>query len=288
MKTMDPAATADRILAALRAAGHEAAMDLAASGEVEGRIEEAARRRDIDAVIVGGGDGTVSCAAGHLAGTGKALGVLPLGTMNLFARDLGVPLELDAAVAALARAPWAAVDLGEINGIAFVNHASLGVHPWLIRHREAQMRRRGWGKLAATAVAWLRVLRRMPHLAVEIESEAGTTRIRTPVIVIASNPFADGGGPIPTHDRFDQGRLGVYVGRSRTMFGFIRLVLAALLGRWNANAMLTAFEVRHLVVRGRRRRLRVSIDGEVKTLPQPLDCRIRRGALIAMMPPPAA
>src|SRR5690606_23560315 len=100
LRDLDPDEVAARISDLCRAAGHDATVVAAAPDTVPAELRAAAAA-DIDAVIVGGGDGTVSSAANLLAGTGKALGVLPLGTMNLFARDLDLPTEWEAALAAL-------------------------------------------------------------------------------------------------------------------------------------------------------------------------------------------
>ena len=117
-------------------------------------------------IVAGGGDGTVSTVAAALVDTGIALGVLPLGTLNHFAKDLGIPLDLDDAVAHDRRRPAAPVDVGEVNGRIFLNNSSLGLYPDIVRDRERQQKRLGRGKWPAFAWATLAALRRYPFLRV--------------------------------------------------------------------------------------------------------------------------
>ena len=90
---------------------------------------------DSDVVVVGGGDGTVATAAGMLMGTGKALGVLPLGTLNLYAKDLKVPLTLPEAVSQLAAGGVRPLDAGTVNDTVFLNHTILGIYPVMVQDR---------------------------------------------------------------------------------------------------------------------------------------------------------
>src|SRR6185503_16647759 len=101
---------------------------------------------DADAVVIGGGDGTVSAAADRAVRHGKPIGVLPLGTLNHFARDLGMPPDLRDAVRAIATGVVREVDVGEVNGRVFVNNSSIGVYPTVVRDRDEQRLRFGRGK----------------------------------------------------------------------------------------------------------------------------------------------
>ena len=110
-----------------------------------------ASRHDTDPIVIAGGDGTVNCAAAVAIESTMVLGVLPMGTFNHFAKDLGMPDDLSGAVRFLARADVIAVDVGEVNGRVFVNNASIGVYPKMVGEREDIRRRRGWGKVRAAA-----------------------------------------------------------------------------------------------------------------------------------------
>ena len=90
-----------------------------------------AKRGEIDAIVVGGGDGSVRTVAGVLADTGVPLGVLPLGTLNHFAKDLGIPLKVEQAAAAIAAGHTRNVDIAEVNGKTFINNSSIGIYPYM-------------------------------------------------------------------------------------------------------------------------------------------------------------
>src|SRR5688572_29931519 len=119
-------------------------------------------------LVAAGGDGTVSAVASIAAAHGAVLGVLPFGTMNHFARDLDIPLDLDAAAANLRCGRVATVYVGDVNGRTFVNNSSLGLYPRLLWERE-QDERRGRRKLTAFALAAARVWREYRRITVSIE-----------------------------------------------------------------------------------------------------------------------
>jgi len=160
-------ALVDRLAGHFLAAGLHATIELAHGGdEIVAAVGNAVARRP-PLIVAGGGDGTVSTVAGALVDTGIVFGVLPLGTLNHFARDLGVPLELADAVAVLAQGEPGRVDVGEVNGRIFVNNSSLGVYPRIVRLRE-RYGSRGPGKWLAALWATLTVLRRHPFAAVRL------------------------------------------------------------------------------------------------------------------------
>src|SRR5947199_4941977 len=113
----------DKVADALRTAGVDAAVELIDGGQCEVRSRAVAERGD-ELLVVGGGDGTISAAASALVGSGTLLGIIPLGTLNHFARDLGIPTDLRAAAALIARRGERRVDLGEMNGRMFINNSA--------------------------------------------------------------------------------------------------------------------------------------------------------------------
>src|SRR5207245_3348295 len=117
-----------------------------------------------DAIIAGGGDGTISCVAGVLAHSNVPLGILPMGTLNHFARDLDIPTNIEGAVKIIAAGQVKTIDLARVNNRIFINNSSIGLHPQVIRDRDEQRLRLGRGKLLATLIATLNALRRFPVL----------------------------------------------------------------------------------------------------------------------------
>jgi diacylglycerol kinase family enzyme len=281
--------TADRVRAALEKAGMSPTVLRARGAEISDVARRAASDPAFSAVVAAGGDGTVSAVAGALAGTDKALAVLPMGTLNHFAKDLGVPLALDAAARAIASGVPRAIDVAEANGRVFVNNSSLGLYPRAVRERERLRARLGRlaSKWLAMSWAMLLVLVRLRPLTVRIRwGGGGGSRRRTPFVFVGNNRYDAALLATQWRAALDRGLLGVYVARERTRVGLLRLALRALLRRLH-DRDLDALDVPSLTIESHRRRLLVSVDGEVVPLATPIRYRIRPGALRVLAPPVA-
>jgi len=276
------ATLADRIATLFEAAGADASVVLAHGGaELSTRIDEAIARRP-DVIVAGGGDGTVSSLAAALADGTIALGVLPLGTLNHFAKDLRLPLELEAAVERVARGAIERVDIGEVNGRVFINNSSLGLYPAIVRDRELQRKRLGRGKWPALAWASLSALRRFPFLSARLSVDGVERRLRTPFVFIGNNEYLMEGFAIGERDRLDDGRLSVYVVQRASRASLLLLALRALVGRLKQARDFEAMLAGEIVVESRHRRLRVATDGEITLMAPPLRYRIRPKALLVV------
>src|SRR5437588_7718794 len=152
----------EKVAAALERAGIDGAIELIGGDNREARFRAVGERRH-PLVIVGGGDGAVSAAAAHLVDTETALAILPLGTLNHFARDLGIPSSLDEAAKVIARRSIRCVDVAEMNGRVFINNSAIGLYPLMVLDRDIQRRRLGRSKRLAMIVASLRTLVRFNH-----------------------------------------------------------------------------------------------------------------------------
>jgi diacylglycerol kinase family enzyme len=275
---------AERLVGLFRAAGVEAQIHLARSHEeIVGLAKRLAGGR-APLIVAGGGDGTMNAVASVLAGGDTALGVLPLGTLNHFARDLGIPLELEAAVAIVAKGVRKAIDVGEVNGRIFVNNSSIGLYPAIVRRREKLRRRLGGGKWRAMLWAMLTVLRGHPFLDVALELDGGAQRRRTPFVFVGNNIYNMEGFYIGLRERLDAGVLSVYVTHRRRRLGLVLLALRALFGLLHQARDFEASTTRELRIESRHKRLLVATDGEVTALEMPLEYRIRPGALQVIAP----
>jgi diacylglycerol kinase family enzyme len=237
-------------------------------------------------VVAGGGDGTVSGVAAAVVDSPAALGVLPLGTLNHFAKDLRLPLDLRAAVDVIAAAHIGRVDVGTVNDRIFINNSSIGVYPDIVQEREA-LRRRGYRKWPAMAIATLRGVRQYPRITVRIEVEGQGRSWRTPFLVVGNNEYTIDGLRIGARARLDAGKLFVYVS-PRTRTRDLPLLLArAVFGR---AARSGAFEIipaaEATIGTWRGGPIHVATDGEVVTLRSPLSYRSRPGALRVVLPGP--
>lgn len=281
----DKRAVGERLDEVFAEAGLEARVTMARDG-----AEAAERAREASAdgcarVVAGGGDGTVASVASLLAGTGKALGVLPLGTFNHFAKDLGLPLDFSEAARVAAGGRVAEVDVGEVNGRVFVNNSSIGLYPHIVRRRQRQQERLGRGKWTAFFFAALAVLRRYPFLAVRVSADGQTLVRRTPFVFVGNNEYTMDGLQVGGRRRLDAGLLSLYVTRRTGRWGLLRLAVRALFGRLRESKDFDALSAREVWIETRRpRRLRVATDGEVTIMRTPLHYRVLPRALRVVVP----
>lgn len=237
-------------------------------------------------VVAGGGDGTINAIASVVLDSGAVFGVLPMGTLNHFARDLGLPPQLDAAIATLAAGHVERIDVGEVNGRIFLNNSSLGLYPDIVRDRQRQQRRLGRSKWTAFGWATLSALRRFPFLSVRLAMGDADHARRTPFVFIGNNDYQMEGFNIGERARINGGMLSVYVAQRPTRFGLLKLALRALFGRLRQAREFDVFQAREMTIETRHRRLRVATDGEVTVMAPPLRYRIRRAALPVIVPRP--
>jgi YegS/Rv2252/BmrU family lipid kinase len=275
---------ATRLVEAFAQHGVAAEVHAASSGEEITQLARKALEQRPEILVAAGGDGTVSAVASCVKGSGTAMAVLPMGTLNHFARDLGMPDEMDAAVAAIARGQRRGVDVGEVNDRIFVNNASLGIYPDIVRDRTRQQRRLGRGKYWAMVWATIAVLRRSPFLKLELEIDGQQTHCRSPFVFIGNNDYVMEGFDIGKRSSLRDGRLSIYTTRRHTRWGLVRLALRALFGRLSQDADFAAMGATRLRIDTHRRRLLVATDGEVSAMDTPLEFRVLPGALDVIVP----
>ena len=275
--------TAAHIESRLRAAGAEPRL-FVADGSSLGDLARKALREKPERIVAAGGDGTVSAVAAALAGSGVALAVLPLGTLNHFARDLGIPDDLDAALRIAAQGRVREVDVGEVNGRVFVNNSSIGLYAAMVRRRERQRRRFGRGKWHAMLWAGYNALRAHPFLDLTLEVGGAEHRRRTPFVFIGNNPYRMQGLDIGARERLDRGELSLYLAHRTGRLGLVLIALRALFGRLYDGNDFEAATTTRLRIDARHKRLLVATDGEVQAMELPLDYRIRPRALRVVAP----
>jgi diacylglycerol kinase family enzyme len=258
----------------------------ARSGDELRSLTRSALRERPPMIVAAGGDGTVSAVASLLQGTEVALGVLPIGTLNHFARDLRVPLALDRAVAVLAAGHQTRIDVGDVNGRAFLNNSSLGIYPGIVRDRERQQLL-GRGKRWAMIWATLTALRRAPFLDVKLVLGGRERSYHAPFVFIGNNTYLMEGFAIGTRECLREGQLSVYVTRRQSRLGLVGLGLRALASRLSQARDFEATAAQSITVRTRHKRLLVASDGEVELLDTPLEYRILPLALRVVVPAPA-
>lgn len=274
----------EKVVRAFRREGVRVEVQMVAGGDCALRCRAIAERRD-PLVIVGGGDGTVSAAASALVGTDTRLGILPLGTLNHFARDLGIPTDLDEAAKLIASGAERSVDVGEMNERLFINNSAIGLYPLMIVDRDLQRKRLGRSKRLAMLLASLRTLVRFNHYRLTLTVNAERAgRVDTPLLFVGNNDYRIDIGAPGKRERLDAGELCVLVMRKKTRRGMIAASIRALLNRSRSDDLVRIDDVAKLRVASHRSRLAVSLDGEVVRAEPPLDYRIRRKALRVIAP----
>jgi YegS/Rv2252/BmrU family lipid kinase len=255
-------------------------------GQRGGEIVELARRAakgQSPVVVAGGGDGTINAVASELIDTGKVLGVLPLGTLNHFAKDLNIPLDLEAAVRVIVEQNTADIDIGEVNGRYFINNSGLGLYPRIVEEREEQQAK-GRRKWLAFLSALLIIIHRYPLLTVRLSTDARELRRRTPMVFVGNNEYELQGLHMGSRRSLNRGTLFLYVTREMSRWRLFKIGLAALFGKLSDATDFDAMSVREVSVQARRRRLRVALDGEVVVMRLPLRYRIHPAALRVIVP----
>lgn len=255
----------------------------------KGKMIEAAARRAIDegfeVVVPVGGDGTIMTVAGVAADTESALGILPMGTFNFFARGLGIPDDPSEAAKILLTGHPRAFSIGEVNGRVFLNNASLGVYPKILRARETVYRRFGRRRIAAYWSVAKTFARFQRPLSLTLDTGSETARIRTPLLFVARSAFQLEEYELAGADCVENGRFAVFAapdGNRRDLF-----LQAWRLIRRNMQPG-EDFVLRcetEFTVDAARRKVLVACDGEKFLMRYPLSFRMRSDALKVITPP---
>lgn len=267
---------------AFTAAGTTADISLLDAKQIPDAIQTAAKA---GRVIVAGGDGTAAGAAQILAGSDTELGLLPLGTLNHLTRDLGIPADLSEAADVAVNGQPAAIDVGEVNGQIFVNNASIGLYPLMVRKREGLQRAKGWPKWLSTLPAAFAVLERLPHHRLRLDWGKGERAIVTPLLFVGNNVYSLDRGEVGKRGTLTDGKLSVYAVARRRRAAMIWFAMRALVGRAERSLDFeTLGECETLTVRSSSGSIEIALDGELKRMDSPLEFRIRPGALTVMKP----
>lgn len=284
LRTVDIDAFCERLRHTLEAAGHSVQIDIVSGREVAVALEKAIAKRNIDVVLAGGGDGTISTAASLLMNKKKALAILPAGTMNLFARGLGIPQTLDAALQSFADGEVMAVDMASANGQPFVHQFSVGMHAKMVQLRENMDFGSRLGKIQASVRAAWATIKNPPALRVSLTVGKAEIVTRTTGIGISNNLFGE--GHLPYADNPAGGVLGIYVSVARRRHHLAKLFLDMLRGRLRESAHVEVHQADKAVlkIRSPTKKFSAVLDGELIRLERETTIEIHPGALKVLVP----
>lgn len=252
-------------------------------------IEEAisSAKKDCDPgkpLVVGGGDGTLSTAARLLSGTDIPLGILPLGTMNLMARAMGIPIDPLQAVHTLVDARPASIDLLDIGGRCAMMHVSIGLQPKVIRIREALPYRTRFVRFINGLIAWVRVTRKLKRLRITGATDHETFEREASAVLISNNVLPEGLGEAPVAHDLSGGKVAIYIISSNKRNELVRLALATSLGIWRESELIEEFVTTEFEIDTDKKSLLVSVDGELVTFDTPFTVSLVPKALSVLMP----
>jgi diacylglycerol kinase family enzyme len=235
-----------------------------------------------DVLVACGGDGTVNGVASEVSGSQAALGILPLGTLNHFARDLGIS-DLATAEHALIRGNTRMVDVARLNGRIFLNNSGIGIYPVILLERDAAQKT-GVPRWPAFVWACLKAMAKPPLVRLWLEPDDGHLARVTPFLFVGNNPYRTEGLAVGTRERLDGGVLGIYTARHHGRLGIVQLAFRSIVGTIRQDRDFTVLTARTLVVRTAARNVRVSLDGELWQSRPPLKYEILPGALKVIAP----
>ena len=240
-------------------------------------------RRGTKLFIAAGGDGSVHHVVQAVVHTDAALGVLPIGTYNHFARDLGIPLDWRAALEVALSGELRQIDTGRVNDHFFVNNVSMGLYPELVARREEKGRDYPRWK-ARLYASWI-TLRKYPHVTFFVESDVRQELIRTHVFMVSNNSYdLSRMGIEAPRTNLGEGRLSVYWLPHTPRLQLMKFVARYLAGRVREVPGFRSFRTLRMRVQSSRSHLHVGVDGEVFTMPTPLSITIVPQSLLVRVP----
>nr|WP_272210693.1 diacylglycerol kinase family protein [Marinicella sp. W31]MDC2876598.1 diacylglycerol kinase family protein [Marinicella sp. W31] len=259
-KTTDMDAFSELASNIFRDAGHDFECEIVKGSEISDIIRQAAAAEGFDGLIVGGGDGSISLATGCMYGTDKLLGVVPAGTMNLFARSLGLPLDIEEALRTLANGKMARVDVPTMNDRPFIHQFSAGLHATMIRNREQIEYDSRLGKISASTRAWIDTLRTIPEIRLSYESDAASGEGVFALVGVSNNRI-HGNASLFT-DRPQGGKLVLYLLRADEVDSVLGFALNYVSGRIEDSENVIVIETEKLTLDFHSKDFDQSFDGD--------------------------
>lgn len=261
----------------------EARVKFADKGHAVGDLVLSSIDEGATLIAAAGGDGTINAVASELLKTDIVLGVLPMGTLNHFSRDLGIPEVLEEALEVLESGAAELVDVGSVNERIFLNNSGLGLYPDMV-HNRVQRQKRGLGKWPAVFIESARSFARYRLLQLSIEVKGKTLHRRTPAVFVGNNEYSLEGTLASKRTSLEDGCLCLYVPNNQTRLGLLWLSLRAFFGSPSADNTFDKIVTDNLTIRTRKHSMRVSLDGEVVVMQQPLQYCAKPKALKVMLP----
>ena len=257
--------------------------------ELDTRNPEKCIHKLVDAqystIVALGGDGTVSAIIGAILSleVDVKFGVLPLGTFNHFAKDIGMPFEISEALIVLDKGNSTYVDVGKVNETYFVNNSSLGLYPKIVSYRD-DLQKKGWRKSLAFCLAALAVLRTDTKLTINFETNNKKISKKTPFVFVGNNKYEMEGFNIGERKHLNQGLLSLYLAHNVSKIRLLFLGFHAMKRTLLAQDDFNGIGLRECTITSKRKILAVSHDGEISKMKTPLQYKILPKVLRVIIP----
>ncbi|MGV3550212.1 diacylglycerol/lipid kinase family protein [Rhizobium sp.] len=283
-RTTDMETYAKKAEQVFRDAGDEIDCEIVSGKDIVSALEKATSESGVDALIAGGGDGTISAAAGIAWKAGLPLGVVPAGTMNLFARSLRVPLDIWQALDALATGEVMEADIGTADDRPFVHQFSAGMHARMVRLRDSMTYASRLGKITANVRASMNVMLDPPQFEVEFDADGRREHRRVSAINVSNNPF--GNNSLMFSEELNTGHLGFYLTDPLRPVGAARLAFDVLRGKMRDNVAITEMRARAVDLHFPKlyKKANCVVDGELLPLGKNVAIRLHPGELKVIVP----
>ena len=252
--------------------------------DIHAYTQRVIRRGNCGMIVAAGGDGTIAGVAGATHDAGLPMGVIPQGTFNYFARGLGIPEDMDAAVKALSIGNLRDVSLGEVNGKVFLNNTSLGIYPLILRRRESIYRRWGRSRLAAYWSVLLTLIGFRRPLKLKVRLDGREMRLKTPLAFVANSSYQLEEFNLDGADTVRSGKLALFTSRGKGRLGLVNAALRLAHGSAQKGEEFSLHTGRDLSIETGRKRALVARDGEKELMHTPIRIRLRDQPLRVVAP----
>lgn len=228
----------------------------------------------VEIIIAGGGDGTISLVAELIIDTDIILGVLPLGTLNHFAKDIGMPDDIEESIKIICQKHILPVDVGQVNGKIFINNSSIGLYPQMVKYRLQAQNKLRLGKWTAMLIASIRTAVYIPKFSIELHLNDHKVKFRTPFVFIGNNEYSMNIFKPAKRESLTDGKLSLYTYTHTSRYNIIKLGLSFIFNKLNQEKYFGSLLVEEVIIKAKKKRISVSLDGEITYMQSPLAYKI--------------
>ena len=237
-----------------------------------------------DVITASGGDGTINGVASIIRNSDSALGVIPSGTFNHFAKDAGIPLDFEESVLNLVNGQVSNLDYGSVNDKIFLNNSSIGQYPIAVLIREKTRKRSNLNKKFAMVISTIKTSLKNPLVSISVDSDQDEGEIKTPLVFIGNNFYDISPLNIGKRSEMTNGKLYGYGSKCTNILSSLHLAFLAFFNQLKLSSKFAHVSFTDATINSTRKKLPVAIDGEIVKLNTPLHYKMHHKALKVILP----